>query len=413
MRQMPAGHWVAFEGYETVHDCSSEPQNQNHTHTRNGPNVSATRSNWTAGYDSLDFLDIQISDQQRAEVKPNDSLSNAAQRPRTQAPIFGRKSRRKQARERGMISHASVQTSASAAPPSSQPPSRLSASKHAIDFSRTFSNRSLLLFLLIALVLVAAVAVYLRNQNTGSSRQSIQSNNNAQMKRNEPQHSQSLDVAPSLDEQAKARYNEGVVLTRSGNYLDAVKTFKEAVSLRPDYAEAFHELGYALYRTGKYQESIEASKRAAILQPQDADNQNNLGLAYSGLKRWKDAVEAFRQAAKIKDDNPQTYYGLGIALKRTGDEDSAIDAFRRAIQLRPKFANAHYELGISYLAVGDQNSAMNEYEVLRSLNQKLANQLYSAISRDQTDSPAGTTNPPSDFLSGPSHEDKLFLSLKA
>ena len=392
MRQMPAGHWVAFEGYENVHDCSSEPQNQNATHTRNGPNVSATHSNWTAGYDSLDFLDIKISDQQRVEVKPNDSLSNAAQRPRTQAPIFGRKNRRKQTKERGMISHAIVQRSASAAPPS-QPPSRFSASQHPIDSSRSLRNRPRLLFLLVALALGAVVVVYLRNQTTGSSRQSNQGNSNTQVTRSVPQSSQGISVAASLDEQAKALYNEGVVLTRSGNYLEAVKTFQEAVSLRPDYAEALHELGYALYRTGKYQESIEASKRAAVLQPQDAENQNNLGLAYSGLKKWKDAVEAFRQAAKIKEDNPQTYYSLGIALKRMGDEDSAIDAFKQAIQLRPRFATAHYELGISYLAVGDRNSAMNEYEILRSLNQKLSNQLSSAISQEQTDSPEGTINP--------------------
>jgi hypothetical protein len=58
LRQMPAGQWVAYEGYDTVHDCSRRPsQHASAPHPR-GPQSSGQLEG--PSYDGLEFVDIEV-----------------------------------------------------------------------------------------------------------------------------------------------------------------------------------------------------------------------------------------------------------------------------------------------------------------------------------------------------------------
>src|SRR5262245_54037480 len=57
LRQMPGKQWVAYEGYDTIHNCSVAPKRERrrqpgHSHT--GP-----------GYEDIEFSDIDVTDGNR------------------------------------------------------------------------------------------------------------------------------------------------------------------------------------------------------------------------------------------------------------------------------------------------------------------------------------------------------------
>jgi len=199
----------------------------------------------------------------------------------------------------------------------------------------------------------------------------------------QPAQPQNNNVASALtpEQQAKALYDQGVKFTKAGKYEDAVKAYQQAISIKPDLAEAQHELGFALFKLRKYEEAIVAFKQALTLKPRNAETYSNLGLSYKAVGQWSNASGAFLKAIEIKPDHPVTYYNLGLVYKEMKDNDSAIAAYKEAIKLKPDYAVAHYELGLSYMAAGDQAAAMEEHTTLVTLNQKLANQLYAAINK--------------------------------
>jgi predicted DNA-binding transcriptional regulator YafY len=72
LRQMPAGQWVAYEGYETIHDCRTRP-------TRHARTIRTTtspvRPSDKSAYEFLDFADIQVPGS--APAASNDTAPNA------------------------------------------------------------------------------------------------------------------------------------------------------------------------------------------------------------------------------------------------------------------------------------------------------------------------------------------------
>lgn len=57
MRQMPAGQWVAFEGYDTIHDCNSPPPPST---GKPIPEERTDSGERRPGYDDLDFVDFNV-----------------------------------------------------------------------------------------------------------------------------------------------------------------------------------------------------------------------------------------------------------------------------------------------------------------------------------------------------------------
>ena len=208
--------------------------------------------------------------------------------------------------------------------------------------------------------------------------------------------SSNANAEPSLADQqaanAKALYIQGLKLTKANKYAEAAKMYQQAVTLKPDMAEAQHELGYALYRLGKYQESIAAAKQAIALNPNNADTYRNLGQDYQALGNWREASSAFQSAINIAPNDASSYYNLGLVFRRLQNNAQAFEAYRKAVRLKPDYAAAHYELGMMYLNAGDRASAMNEYTILSSLNPNLAEKLNTAITGQSTETGTGNDN---------------------
>ena len=85
------------------------------------------------------------------------------------------------------------------------------------------------------------------------------------------------------------------------------RRYREAIRLKPEFAEGHQGLGNALVRQGKLDE----------------------------------ASAEYREAIRLKPDHAEGHYGLGNALKGQGKLDDAIALYREAIRLKPDHAEAH------------------------------------------------------------------------
>jgi Tfp pilus assembly protein PilF len=88
----------------------------------------------------------------------------------------------------------------------------------------------------------------------------------------------------------------GLILAGEGRDAEAAKSFRAALGIRPDWAEAHSLLGSSLARAGNYVEAEAELRKAVALKPDYAEGWNFLGEFLKDRGKEKEAQEAFRKA---------------------------------------------------------------------------------------------------------------------
>jgi tetratricopeptide (TPR) repeat protein len=192
-----------------------------------------------------------------------------------------------------------------------------------------------------------------------------------------------------------AHYNLGIVLSEQGETDQAIDHYRQAVALRPDYAEAHYNLGRLLVAQGHLDDAIAQYERAAAINPADAEAHNNLGVTLFGIGRPDDAIAHYQKALEIWPeyaeascnladaliakgdfdgaigrytaclagipDQEEAQYNLASALLRRGRTDEAIIQYQKVLEMHPESADAHANLGSAWLAKGRVRDAVVEY----------------------------------------------------
>jgi len=118
-------------------------------------------------------------------------------------------------------------------------------------------------------------------------------------------------------------------------YEQALPHLREAVRLKPDYAEAYSNLGSALTKLGRHGEAITSFTRALDHAPRDADAHYNLGNALREAGSPHEAIACFRRAVQLAPGHFMAHYNLAGALLYTGALEQAAAAYDRAIEIEP------------------------------------------------------------------------------
>jgi tetratricopeptide (TPR) repeat protein len=83
-------------------------------------------------------------------------------------------------------------------------------------------------------------------------------------------------------------------------------------------------------------------RRAIELEPDHANAHSNLGMAYRELGLLKQSAEAYRAALSLDEDNPYAHFSLGVVLREDGRNGEASACFKHALRLRPGYVDALY-----------------------------------------------------------------------
>lgn len=98
---------------------------------------------------------------------------------------------------------------------------------------------------------------------------------------------------------AEAEYSKGLRAKEAKRYSEAITDFRNAVNLRPTFAEAWNELGFALRQGGQYAEALKAYDQALRLRPNYAEAIEYLGEAYVKLGRLDDARTILKRLTSL------------------------------------------------------------------------------------------------------------------
>jgi tetratricopeptide (TPR) repeat protein len=138
----------------------------------------------------------------------------------------------------------------------------------------------------------------------------------------------SLSPVPEIPIEAITAYAQGRGQYDGGHYPEAQLLFEEALTLYPDYGEAYAGRAEILLDEGDYEA----------------------------------AAADYEQAIALGANDPGIYWNLGWTYYLAGDYDASIEASRSALAQDPTLIPVMMNVATALLAKGETEAAMQEYE---------------------------------------------------
>src|SRR5215472_15614111 len=144
----------------------------------------------------------------------------------------------------------------------------------------------------------------------------------------------------------------GVALARTSQLGEAREALAAAARLQPDNPYIQLNFGNALTELGHDAEAAAAFERAVTLKADFAPAWHARGRAQLRLEDFEAAERSLAEAARLLPANGGVHSDLGLALERLGRRDEALARFERATVLNPNLAEAHHNRGALQAAAG-------------------------------------------------------------
>ncbi|MBE9068434.1 CHAT domain-containing protein [Leptolyngbya cf. ectocarpi LEGE 11479] len=191
--------------------------------------------------------------------------------------------------------------------------------------------------------------------------------------------SRALDTAQQIDEpalaarlQAQALGNQGIAQRGVGQYLDAIATYQQALTLMQSQDDQLGEsrvlglLGNAYESLGDFDQAVEFHRRSLAIAKslnnpmQESAALNNLGATQATEGNYADAIELYQQSlaiAKTLNDDLRIGYALnnlGTAYHAQKQLNQAIEHYNQSLTLAETVGNTGLEidalsgLGLAY-----------------------------------------------------------------
>jgi TolB-like protein/Flp pilus assembly protein TadD len=155
---------------------------------------------------------------------------------------------------------------------------------------------------------------------------------------------QSLVAQKTTDPRAHDFYLRGLTLLAARSVSEAVGAFRQAVTIDPNYAQAWAALAEAQALLPAYgptamqtanADSLESAQRALTANPEVALAYVAQGMVYMDQMRWADADGAFRRALALAPGDAEALNQYGQFLEGVGQLEPALVQYDRALQRDP------------------------------------------------------------------------------
>jgi len=165
-----------------------------------------------------------------------------------------------------------------------------------------------------------------------------------------------LESVPEDDLTHDMLNNLGTACTRAEAYDKAERYYKQAIQMKPAYAEAIKNLAVLYREVDKADEALANYEKYLDLRPGDVDIQHNFAIYLTKLGHWGQAAGLLESLTEEITDVSALYFLLAQVQTHNGEPEKAIAALKRGIQLL------------------DPNSALawmnkKEFEALRQSNE--------------------------------------------
>ena len=172
------------------------------------------------------------------------------------------------------------------------------------------------------------------------------------------------DTTPT---EARFPFEAGNVHLRNGKYEDAISAFSKAISISPNFAEAYNARGMAYRKLLDHHKALVDYTDALTLNQELAAAYNNRGVVYREIREFDLALSDFNKAISLEPDNAYGYCNRAMLYNKIGGFENSITDSSRAIEVDPNIPEAYVARGISKTHLGSEDEAQKDFEFAKSI----------------------------------------------
>ncbi|XP_052021854.1 protein O-mannosyl-transferase TMTC3 isoform X2 [Apodemus sylvaticus] len=142
---------------------------------------------------------------------------------------------------------------------------------------------------------------------------------------------------------------------------EADQLYRQAISMRPDFKQAYISRGELLLKMNKPLKAKEAYLKALELDRNNADLWYNLAIVYIELKEPNEALKNFNRALELNPKHKLALFNSAILMQESGEVKLRPEARKRLLNYineEPQDANGYFNLGM--LAMDDKKDSEAE-----------------------------------------------------
>ena len=166
----------------------------------------------------------------------------------------------------------------------------------------------------------------------------------------------------AIAESAEFYYKRGNDKYDAEDYTGALKDYKKAIKINPQYSDAYNNRGNVKLDLNLYKEAIKDYTKAIEFSPQYGDAYYNRGLAKENLKDFKGAIKDYTKAIEFfpkGEDAGDAYHGRGYAKEMLKDFEGAIKDYTKATKLIPEDGDLYMDIHFLKLSLEDFKGAVS------------------------------------------------------
>jgi len=148
----------------------------------------------------------------------------------------------------------------------------------------------------------------------------------------------------------------------AGRVQGALRTFDDALRIKPTYAPAWRAKGRALRVAGDAPSALECYAEALRHEPEDEASWFGLALTLHALGRRKEEVTAYEELLRRNPRNVAAWMNKGVALHEAGRYAEALACYDRILSLRPELPAAWSNRGAALLRLGRHEEALDAFD---------------------------------------------------
>ncbi len=166
-------------------------------------------------------------------------------------------------------------------------------------------------------------------------------------------------------------YAIGLANSKLSDYDGAVRDFKKALKLNPDFSEARNGLALTFALQKRFNDAIKEWKKV-LADPTYHYKETvhfNMANAYYEISDFESARENYNAVLSVYPDNLMSRFYLGKVYEKNGKYDLACEEFKKSTEIDKAFIPAHFSLGENYFKLGKEKEAIKEFEMVIVLDQ--------------------------------------------
>jgi predicted O-linked N-acetylglucosamine transferase (SPINDLY family) len=175
--------------------------------------------------------------------------------------------------------------------------------------------------------------------------------------------------SPSTTRDADELIAQGNRFEDAGDFQEALRCYKEALSATPNYARAYINIGNALRLLGRLDDAIASMTAAVRCAPNRASAHFNLGATLAASGNYAAAEGELRDAQRLEPSMAEAAVVLADMFESMGRLSEAESELQTALRIRPGYAGAALNLGLLYLRqdrLDRAESALNQAKTMKS-----------------------------------------------